>query len=154
MDESYDDNIEYEYDEPDPQAPVYIALPPVEETADNIFNISEFLCTAAKEGEHLNKIAFSKLNEIYDEIGNDDNAVSTIIGFLQRRHGWNIEILAERADVDRILFEEYNIFDETMWEKVNNSQEILDLHKEVYRASEEYLRVAIANILKRDYKIN
>lgn len=100
----------------------------------------------------MNEIASEKLDEIYEDINNDDDASSTIMGWIQRRHGWDMEILVERTDVERILFEKYNLFDDGMWEKVLNSQEILALHREVFRASDEYLQAAIANILKRDYK--
>ena len=90
------------------------------------------------------------LDELYRQIENDDVAASHIISYVQRRHFWDVELLAERRDVDEMLMAKHNIFDEHMWDKVMNTTAISDLHHETFKLSQKYIELAIKEVLAKD----
>jgi len=90
------------------------------------------------------------LNELYRDIADDDVAASHIVSYLQRRHHWDVELLAERRDVDDMLMKKYNLFDEHMWDKVMNTTAISDLHHETFKLSQKYIARAIAEVLTKE----
>lgn len=92
------------------------------------------------------------LDQLYSEIGNEELSATHVISYIQRRHKWDIELLAERQDIDEMLYREYDTFDEHMWEKVLNTEAISDLHSEVYKLSQIYILKAIKEVFKRDNK--
>ena len=90
------------------------------------------------------------LDELYDTIENDDETATLVISYLQRRHKWDMELLADRRDVDEMLFKEHSLFDDHMWEKVMNTTAISDLHHEVWKLSQKYISRAIQEVLNKD----
>jgi hypothetical protein len=102
-----------------------------------------------KENE-LMSLTTDVLDRLYREIGGEEETATLVISYLQRRHKWDVELLAERRDVDDILFREHNLFDEHMWDKVMNAQAISDLHHEVYKLSQTYIARAIREVLRKD----
>lgn len=90
------------------------------------------------------------LDELYDEIGSPEDAATTIISYIQRRHGWDMEILADRREVEEMLFKRFSRYDEEMWEKVLNTDAISDLHHEVYKLSQTYIGYAIDEVLSEE----
>ena len=102
-----------------------------------------------KENE-LMSLTADVLDRLYREIGGEEETATLVISYLQRRHKWDMELLAERRDVDDILFREHNLFDEYMWDKVMNTNAISDLHHEVYKLSQTYIARAIREVLRKD----
>ena len=127
-----------------------IELPSLNIPKDLLRELSEFVQNALEKENKLVSLTAEVLDELYREIDDDDIAASHIISYLQRRHYWDVELLAERQDVDEMLMAKHNIFDEHMWDKVMNTTAISDLHHETFKLSQKYIARAIAEVLAKD----
>ena len=117
----------------------------------NLFReLVEFLQNAMEKENELMSLTADVLDRLYQEIGGEEETATLVISYLQRRHKWDVELLAERRDVDDILFREHSLFDEYMWDKVMNTQAISDLHHEVYKISQTYIARAIREVLSKN----
>ena len=77
-----------------------IELPSLNIPKDLLRELSEFVQNALEKENKLVSLTAEVLDELYREIDDDDIAASHIISYLQRRHYWDVELLAERQDVD------------------------------------------------------
>lgn len=127
-----------------------IKLPAINIPKDLLRELSEFVQNALEKENKLMSLTAEVLDELYREIADDDIAASHIISYLQRRHSWDVELLAERRDVDEMLMQKHNIFDDHMWDKVMNTTAISDLHHETFKLSQKYIARAIAEVLAKD----
>ncbi len=130
--------------------PKEIKLPDTSIPKDLFRELVEFLQNAMEKENELMSLTTDVLDRLYREIGGEEETATLVISYLQRRHKWDVELLAERRDVDDILFREHNLFDEHMWDKVMNAQAISDLHHEVYKLSQTYIARAIREVLRKD----
>lgn len=130
--------------------PKEIKLPDTSIPKDLFRELVEFLQNAMEKENELMSLTTDVLDRLYQEIGGEEETATLVISYLQRRHKWDMELLAERRDVDDILFREHNLFDEYMWDKVMNAQAISDLHHEVYKLSQTYIARAIREVLSKD----
>lgn len=130
--------------------PKEIKLPETSIPKDLFRELVEFLQNAMEKENELMSLTTDVLDRLYREIGDEEETATMVISYLQRRHKWDVELLAERRDVDDILFRDHNLFDEHMWEKVMNAQAISDLHHEVYKLSQTYIARAIREVLRKD----
>lgn len=127
-----------------------IELPQTSMPKDLLRELSEFVQNALEKENKLMSLTAEVLDELYRQIENDDVAASHIISYVQRRHFWDVELLAERRDVDEMLMAKHNIFDEHMWDKVMNTTAISDLHHETFKLSQKYIELAIKEVLAKD----
>lgn len=127
-----------------------IELPPIEIPRDLLKQLSEFVQNALAKEDKLMSFTTEVLDELYREIGDEDISASHIISYIQRRHHWDVELLAERRDVEEMLMKKYNIYDEHMWDKVMNTTAISDLHHETFKLSQKYIARAISEVLAKD----
>ena len=130
--------------------PKEIKLPDTSIPKDLFRELVEFLQNAMEKESELMSLTTDVLDRLYREIGGEEETATLVISYLQRRHKWDMELLAERRDVDDILFREHNLFDEYMWDKVMNTNAISDLHHEVYKLSQTYIARAIREVLSKD----
>ena len=130
--------------------PKEIKLPDTSIPKDLFRELVEFLQNAMEKENELMSLTTDVLDRLYREIGGEEETATLVISYLQRRHKWDVELLAERRDVDDILFREHNLFDEYMWDKVMNTNAISDLHHEVYKLSQTYIARAIREVLSKD----
>jgi len=130
--------------------PKEIKLPDTSIPKDLFRELVEFLQNAMEKENELMSLTADVLDRLYQEIGGEEETATLVISYLQRRHKWDVELLAERRDVDDILFREHNLFDEYMWDKVMNTNAISDLHHEVYKLSQTYIARAIREVLSKD----
>ncbi len=113
-------------------------------------DLTEFVQNALEKENKLMSITSDVLDQLYMEIGGDEETASLVISYIQRRHKWDVELLAERRDVDEVLYREHDLFDEHMWDKVMNTKAISDLHHEVWKLSQKYISRAIKEVLASD----
>ena len=113
-------------------------------------DLTEFVQNALEKENKLMSITSDLLDQLYREIGGDEETASLVISYIQRRHKWDVELLAERRDVDEVLYREHDLFDEHMWDKVMNTKAISDLHHEVWKLSQKYISRAIKEVLSSD----
>lgn len=132
--------------------PEEIDLPSTSIPPNLLKQLSEFIANALEKDERLMGVTRGYLDDLYNEVGNEEEAATLIISYIQQRHKWDVELLAERQDVDEILFREHSLFDDHMWDKVMNTTAMSDLHHEVYKLSQTYISRAIRESLKRDSK--
>lgn len=132
--------------------PEEIDLPSTSIPPNLLKQLSEFIANALEKDERLMGVTRGYLDDLYNEVGNEEEAATLIISYIQQRHKWDVELLAERQDVDEILFREHSLFDDHMWDKVMNTKAMSDLHHEVYKLSQTYISRAIRESLKRDSK--
>ena len=135
---------------PEHLSPEEIQLPEVLASHSTIYELATFIAQAVAEEARMASIAKQYLDELYDEIGSPDDAATTIISYIQRRHGWDVELLAEKREVEEMLFKRFSRYDEAMWEKVLNTDAISDLHHEVYKLSQTYIGFAIDEVLSEE----
>lgn len=129
-----------------------IVLPSVQISRDSLKELAKFISEAVTKENRMASVAKQYLDELYGEIGSPDEAATTIISYIQRRHGWDVELLAEQREVEDMLFKRFNRYDEDIWAKVLNTDAISDLHHEVYKLSQEYIAKAIDEVLgEEDY---
>lgn len=129
-----------------------IVLPSVQIPRDSLKELARFISEAVTKENQMASVAKQYLDELYGEIGSPDEAATTIISYIQRRHGWDVELLAEQREVEDMLFKRFNRYDEDIWAKVLNTDAISDLHHEVYKLSQEYIAKAIDEVLdEEDY---
>ena len=140
MDELYDQEPKHEK----------IELPKLSIPKNLLRELIEFVQNALEKDEKQMSITSDYLDELYDTIENDDETATLVISYLQRRHKWDMELLADRRDVDEMLFKEHSLFDDHMWEKVMNTTAISDLHHEVWKLSQKYISRAIQEVLNKD----
>lgn len=127
-----------------------IELPFIAIPQNLLKQLAEFVQNALEKEDRLVNLTTDVLDELYREINDDDVAASHIISYLQRRHHWDVELLAERRDVDEMLMARHNIFDEHMWDKVMNTTAISELHHETFKLSQKYIARAINEVLAKD----
>ena len=128
-----------------------IEFPPVAIPKDLLKELSNFVQNALAKENKLMSFTAEVLDELYRELGTEEEVcASHIVSYLQRRHKWDVELLAERKDVDEMLYTQHNIFDEHMWDKVMNTNAMSDLHHEVFKLSQTYISRAINEVLTKD----
>lgn len=134
----------------DGTTPEEIQLPKLFIPHNILAELATFIAQAVAEEERMAFLAKQTLDELYDAIGSPDDAATTIISYIQRRHGWDVELLAEKSEVEDVLFRQFSRYDEGMWEKVLNTDAISDLHHEVYKMSQQYIAEAIREVLSEE----
>ena len=144
-DEEFGDDFNWEELEPQP-----IELPPIPATRMTIYQISEFIANALERDEKQMGITKDYLDKLYEEIGNDEEAATMVISYVQQRHNWDMELLAERHDIDDALFTRYLTFDENMWAKVLNTEAFSDMHHEVFKVTQTYIARAVDEVMRKD----
>jgi hypothetical protein len=127
-----------------------IELPAINIPKDLLRELAEFVQNALEKENKLVSLTADVLDDLYRQIEDDDVTASHIVSYLQRRHYWDVELLAERRDVDEMLMARHNLFDEHMWDKVMNTIAISDLHHETFKLSQKYIARAIAEVLAKD----
>lgn len=140
-------------EQPDSEHFIYpeeIQLPDVYVPASTLFEISSFIARAMEKEEQMASLVKRVLDELYEEIGSPDDAATTIISYIQQRHGWDIELLADKREVEDMMFQRFSRFDEEIWAKVLNTDAISDLHHETYKLSQTYIAYAIDEVLNEE----
>lgn len=130
--------------------PIEINLPDLNVPQNWLEMLGRFLSKSIERQEKHMSTTADALNNLYETIGNDDETASMIISYLQLRHKWDIELLAVKSEVEEKLFNDNNVFDEHIWEKVINTTAISDLHHEVYKLSQQYIAYALEEVLDND----
>jgi hypothetical protein len=139
-----------EQPEHDGVAPEEIQLPRIDTPRSTLYELAAFIARAMDEEERVAALAKDYLDKFYEEIGNDEEAASAVLSYIQSRHKWDVELLAEKAEVEHILYDEYSMFDDLMWEKVLDTEAVSELHHQVHNISLAYIREAIEEVLDKE----
>lgn len=130
--------------------PEEIQLPEIDAQPHTLFELASFIAQAVEEEMRMASLTKDYLDRLYDKIGSPEDAATSIISYVQRRHGWDVELLAEKREVEEMLFRRYSHYDERIWEKVLNTDALSDLHHEVYKLSQTYIARAIDEVLEKE----
>lgn len=128
-------------------APEELSLPEIDTPKGTIYELAAFIARAIDEEERMAALASDYLDKFYEEVGNDEEAASAVLSYIQSRHKWDVELLAEKVEVEQILYEDYSCFDEDIWDKVMNTNAIAELHHQVHNISVAYIKEAIEEVL-------
>lgn len=127
--------------------PEELRLPEIDISRSTLYEIGSFIARAMNEEERVTALAKDYLDKFYDEVGNAEQAASAIISYIQLRHKWEVELLAEKSEVEQILYESYSVYDDEIWEKVLNSEAFSELHHQVHNISTAYIKEAIEEVI-------
>lgn len=136
-----------EFPEFDGTPPEEIVLPEIDTPRSTLYELAAFIARAMDEEERMSALAGDYLDKFYDEVGNEQQAASAILSYVQSRHKWDMELLAEKTEVEQILYEDYSCFDDDIWEKVMNTEAMSELHHQVHALSVTYIKEAIEEVL-------
>jgi hypothetical protein len=131
----------------DEAVPEELSLPEVDTPMGTIYELAAFIAQAMGEEERMTALAKDYLDRLYAEFPNEEEAASAVISYIQSRHKWDVELLAEKSEVEQIFYEEYSYFDDDIWEKVMNTDAISELHHQVHSISVAYIKEAIEEVL-------
>ena len=127
--------------------PEELSLPEIDAPPSTLYELASFIARAINEEERVTALAKDHLDRFYAEVGNEEEAASAVLSYIQSRHAWDVELLADKVEVEKLLYDEYSLYDEDIWEKVLNTEAISDLHYAVHKLSVDYLRDAINEVL-------
>lgn len=127
--------------------PEELSLPEIDTPKGTIYELAAFIARAVDEEERMAALASDYLDRFYEEVGNDEEAASAVLSYIQSRHKWDVELLAEKTEVEQILYEDYSCFDDDIWDKVMNTNAIAELHHQVHNISVAYIKEAIEEVL-------
>lgn len=125
-----------------------------------LFDLFLFISNAREEDENSMSMIRHYLNELYDEYANEfperdsETLASDIMNYLARRHKWEVELLWDKKETEEMLFRRYNTYDPHIWDKVQETKAVRDLHRAVYEVSQEYLRRALEEVVNPHARIN
>lgn len=136
MDDDFDDDELEELD-----------LPETEPTVS--FLVSQFFIEMDRKEKKVNHDVVRALDKLFDKHGEDYTAVS-VMNYLGRRKGWDMEILAEKHEVEDLLLNKYNIFDDGIWSKILGTEAMFDLRKKIFSLSQTYLDRAVLEVLGKE----
>lgn len=142
----YDD-----FDDGDEDELVPIDLPSPEESFT--FLISQFFIEADRKEKRVNRDVSKALDTVFDKHGDDYSAVS-VMGYISRRKGWDMEILLEKHEVEDHLMRAHDLFDDDIWQKVLGTKAMSDLRREVFALSQTYLIRAVQEVLGKERPSN
>lgn len=86
------------------------------------------------------------LDRLYEKHG--DEVSMSAISYVSKKHGWDMEILMEKHEVEDYLMNAYNLFDEDIWLKVVGTEAMYELRKQVFALSQTYLALAVQEALE------
>jgi hypothetical protein len=139
-----DDDM-YNWEEEDDEGELHpIELPDV---VDDVFlTISHFFIEQDRKEKQVNRAVVEALDDIYEEYEIDNSSIS-IINYVQRKMGWDMEILLEKYEVEDHLLNKHNIYDDDIWRKVLGTSAMSDFRREVFALSQTYLARAVHEVL-------
>lgn len=138
----YDDFDDGDNDE---LIPIDLPLPEQQFT----FLISQFFIEADRKEKRVNRDVAKALDKVFDRHGEDYSAVS-VMGYISRRKGWDMEILLEKHEVEDYLMRAHDLFDDDIWQKVLGTNAMSDLRREVFALSQTYLIRAVQEVLGKE----
>lgn len=130
--------------------PEEIELPTVNIPRQSLEELGKFLAQSMKREELNMDITEKHMDRLYSEIGDPDEAITFVLAYLQNRHQIDIEVLAEKRDVEDMFWQRYSHFDDNVWEKFLKTGAVSALHAEVYKLSQRYIPVALDEVIRRD----
>lgn len=102
----------------------------------------------AMDREVMFGIAFCNfiVHKLQDDFG--EEAVLDLMFAIDRNMGWASEIVANRSEVDNILFDRYGAFDQHIWYKVQDTKAWAKMHRQVYKMTRRYLAAAVDEVVQ------
>lgn len=142
-----DDIYNWQEDDDDEGELSPIDLPRINDEVSLI--VSGFFIEQDRKEKKVNRAVVNALDVIYDEHGDDNSSIS-IINYVQRKMGWDMEILMERFEVEDYLLNAHDIYDDDIWMKVLGTAAMSDFRREVYSLSQTYLARAVREVLGKE----
>ena len=113
-----------------------------------VFLVSQFLIETDRKANLMNAEVIRAMEKLYDKYG--QGACVSAMNYVQRKEGWDMEILLEKYEVEDYLMGRYNMFDDDIWMKVLGTSTMSDLRREVFALTRTYLDDAVLEVLERE----
>jgi hypothetical protein len=123
-----------------------IELP--EQELNPIEMLSRFLVESDRREKRMYSEVSRALDFIHDKYGQDGSIAA--MNYVQKKEGWDLEILLERYEVENFLMETYNVFDDDIWMKVVGTSAMSEYRRKVFALSRTYLARAVREVLERE----
>jgi hypothetical protein len=132
----------------DEEEPIVVPLPELEVPRNIIEELSKFIAQHIEKEDDMNRRVRDYLDELYEQFDDDEEVSDFIMNYVQRRHGWDLEIVLSESDVEEMFFKVFDGYDPEMWGKVRNTDAVRELHYEVYKLSQFYAKKAVNEVLQ------
>lgn len=115
---------------------------------DSFRNLVHFLIEADRKEKRMNHEVSQLMEPLFDKYGED--AAISIMNYVQRKQGWDLEILMERFEVENHLMNNYNLFDDSIFLKVLGTNAMYEYRRKVFSLSQTYLARAVREVLEKE----
>lgn len=75
-----------------------------------------------------------------------DAGILSLIHAIEARSGWALEIIADRSELDNVLMERYDIYDEDAWHKLKSSDAWVQLSSDIYEMTTKRMHIIAAEL--------
>lgn len=82
------------------------------------------------------------------DFGNE--ALIDLMFAIDRNMSWSSEILANRNEIDDLLFTRYGAFDQHIWFKIQDTKAWDKMHRQVFKMTKRYLAAAVDEVVQRE----
>lgn len=135
---------------------------------DSLYDQSEWLPESNIKIAEIINVSFARLEDnlpysdedvhVYDFVTsfvqtlNDFNGMPGIFMLMQaveKETGWALEIVGSQSEIEQYAFNKYDMFDESLWIKVKNSEAWDSMVREIYAVTAEWMPVVVAESLSQ-----
>lgn len=128
--------------------PIVIPLPELQVPRNIIEELGKFIAQSVEKEEEMSRIVRDCLDDLYEQFDDPELVTDSVLGYVQRRHGWDMEVVLSEADVEDFFFKIYDGYDPEIWRKVQNTEAIKELHYEVWKLTQHFGREAIREVVE------
>lgn len=79
-----------------------------------------------------------------------EESIVDLVCAADRAMGWSSEIVANRSEVDNLLFDKYGAFDDNLWTKVQQTKSWDKMHRQLYKMTRKYLASAVDEVVQSE----
>ena len=113
-----------------------------------VYLVSQFLIETDRKENLMNAEVIRAMERLYEKYG--QGASISVMGYVQRKEGWDLEILLQKNEVEDYLMHRYSMFDDDIWLKVLGTAAMSDLRREVFALTQTYLDGAVREVLEME----
>jgi hypothetical protein len=146
-----EDGDEQDFSLEEEDDPIIVPLPELEVPRNIINELSNFISKHIEEEDEMNRIVRDCLDDLYEQFDEPEQVTDLVLSYVQRRHGWDLEVVMSESDVEEALFRNYDGYDPEMWQKAKETHAIKELHYEIYKLSKMYAKEAVREILEGNH---
>lgn len=79
-----------------------------------------------------------------------EESIIDLVCAADRAMGWSSEIIANRSEVENLMFERHGAFDDHLWQKVQQTKSWEKMHHQLYKMTKKYLVAAVDEVVQSE----